>query len=394
MGCPSEVEIGDNLTFSITTHDPDTGIATDADSVPTYRIYEESNETAILSGNIDDGTGPADQFDNANTTGFYVKTVACTSGNGFENGKSYTIEIEATVGGDKGGISYGFKAYDYRKSDVRAMGGSAQSATDLKQFADSCYDDVNNWVNIDPAQPFDGVYAGGTLGKYIQTINTNMTAVVGYTYDWVDGQRMDLILDQILALSGEDAFTGTLTVDDGATGLEGAVVNIRRGGVLKAWGTTDSAGEITDWVFGNYTYDIAVRLAGYEPKTDTMTISADSWTKTVSLTAIAISAPSAATLCTVQFRVKLSDTAVSGAVCKAKLQGINQASDGTILSNEESSDTTDAQGVAELQLVRKGSIVKGSGIYKIWVEIDGKPVSNVKTTIPNQSTILFEDLLT
>lgn len=193
--------------------------------------------------------------------------------------------------------------------------------------------------------------------------------------------------------SGEDAFTGTLTVDDGSTGLQGAVVNIRRGGVLKASGTTDSSGEITDWVFGTYTYDIAVRLAGYEPKTDTMAISADSWTKTVSMTAIAISAPSAATLCTVQFRVKLSDTAVSGAVCKAKLLGINHASDGTILSNAESSDTTDAQGVAELELVQKGSIVKGSGLYKIWVEIGGNPVSSVETTIPSQSTFLFEDLL-
>ena len=49
--------------------------------------------------------------------------------------------------------------------------------------------------------------------------------------------------------------------------------------------------------------------------------------------------------------------------------------------------------LAELELVRNDSIVKGSGKYKIWVEIDGKPVASAHTTIPNQSTVYFEDLL-
>lgn len=195
-------------------------------------------------------------------------------------------------------------------------------------------------------------------------------------------------------LTGEGAYTGTLIVDDGAgNGLEGVVVSATRGGVLKATGTTDSSGEITDWVLGAYTYTLAVRLAGYQPAADTIVVTGNAWTKTVSLTAISISAPSAASLCTVNFQVKLSDTAVSGAVCKAKLQGTNQASDGTILSNAESSDTTDAQGEAELELVRKDSITKGNGVYRIWIEIDGKPVASVETKIPNQSTIYFEDLL-
>lgn len=198
---------------------------------------------------------------------------------------------------------------------------------------------------------------------------------------------------ELASVSGEGAFTGTLTINDGATGLPDAIVNARRGGVLKASGTTDENGQITDWVFGAYTYDLAVRLVGYQPATDTITVSADAWTKTISLTSITITAPESALLCTVQFRVKLSETAVSGAVCKAKLLGVNQASDGTILSTEELSDTTDSNGIAELQLVQKGSVVKGSGMYKIWVEIAGKPVASVETTLPNQSTVLFEDLL-
>lgn len=69
---------------------------------------------------------------------------------------------------------------------------------------------------------------------------------------------------ELSALTGEGAYTGVLTIDDGdGTVLEGAVVSARRGGVLKASGTTDDSGEITTWVFGAYTYDLAVRLAGY-----------------------------------------------------------------------------------------------------------------------------------
>jgi hypothetical protein len=103
MGCPSECVIGDNLVFTITTHDPDTGVLTDASASPDYRVYEDETAAAI-------DTGKMDKLDADNTTGFYAHTLTCSSGNGYEDGKTYSIYIEATVDGDKGGISYGFKA--------------------------------------------------------------------------------------------------------------------------------------------------------------------------------------------------------------------------------------------------------------------------------------------
>jgi len=101
MGCQSEVVLGRNLTFTITTHDPDTGELTDADAAPVYRVYEDETAVAILTGNMA-------ILDNANTTGFYSEQIACTTANGFELNKSYNIYIAATVDGDTGGISYGF----------------------------------------------------------------------------------------------------------------------------------------------------------------------------------------------------------------------------------------------------------------------------------------------
>ena len=102
MGCPTEINIGDDLVFAITTHDPDTGILTNADAAPTYRIYENEGGAAIMNGVMA-------ALDPVHTTGFYTETIACTVANGFHEGMNYTIYVEATVGGDTGGITFTFR---------------------------------------------------------------------------------------------------------------------------------------------------------------------------------------------------------------------------------------------------------------------------------------------
>ena len=101
MGCPSSVILGNNLKFSICTHDPDTGVLTDASSLPTYRVYEDADDTAIANGSME-------KIDDANTTGAYRVVLNCTAANGYEVGSVYTVYIEATVDGDTGGIAYEF----------------------------------------------------------------------------------------------------------------------------------------------------------------------------------------------------------------------------------------------------------------------------------------------
>lgn len=101
MGCQSSVFLGDNLVFSVPTHDPDTAALTDADTDPIYRIYSGIVAPPILTGTLT-------RLDIANTTAFYVAQIACTTANGFVSGGSYTIYIEATVDGVPGGITYGF----------------------------------------------------------------------------------------------------------------------------------------------------------------------------------------------------------------------------------------------------------------------------------------------
>jgi hypothetical protein len=113
MGCPTSVVLGDNLVFSICTHDPDTGVLTDADAVPDYRVYEDETGTAILTGSMA-------KLDDANTTGFYTELLACTTGNGFELGKTYTT----------GGIAYGFNVSHNTYTVAGEIDANMQSIND------------------------------------------------------------------------------------------------------------------------------------------------------------------------------------------------------------------------------------------------------------------------
>jgi hypothetical protein len=82
--------IDDALTFYCTTTRFDTGAATDADSAPTYRVYEDETSTPIL-------TGTMALLDSANTAGFYSEGITLSAANGFEIGKSYSIYITGAV---------------------------------------------------------------------------------------------------------------------------------------------------------------------------------------------------------------------------------------------------------------------------------------------------------
>ena len=107
MGCPTECDLEDNLVFSVTTHDPDTGVLTDADAVPVYWVYEDETTTSINASTPNSDNMA--KLDDAKTTGLYSELIAVTGANGYESGKTYTVYIEATVDSDKGGISYAFK---------------------------------------------------------------------------------------------------------------------------------------------------------------------------------------------------------------------------------------------------------------------------------------------
>ena len=107
---------GDMLTFAVNTHSPATGAQTDADSPPSYRIYEDETGTPILTGSMA-------KLDDANTLGFYSEQVDLdASAPDFEQGKSYNIRIEAIVGGVTGATIMNFQiGADVNLTGVRSV---------------------------------------------------------------------------------------------------------------------------------------------------------------------------------------------------------------------------------------------------------------------------------
>ena len=82
--------IDDTLVFYANTHDPSDGKAADADAPPTYRVYEESTNTPILTGSMT-------LLDGGNTTGLYSASITLSAANGFEVGKQYGLFQAAAV---------------------------------------------------------------------------------------------------------------------------------------------------------------------------------------------------------------------------------------------------------------------------------------------------------
>lgn len=183
MGCPAFVLIGNNLKFTVTCHDPDTGVLTDADAVPAYRIYEDETAVPILTGDMA-------KLDDVNTTGFYSKVIACTAANGFENGKTYTIYIEATVGGDTGGISFDFTAYT--QLGAATAGAISWTYTLTDSVTGGPIDGAEVWVSSDSAGT--NVIASGTTDTAGQ-VTFMLDAGDYYIFAKKAGYNMDALPD-------------------------------------------------------------------------------------------------------------------------------------------------------------------------------------------------------
>lgn len=102
MGCPSFWEIGKTLTFNMFTHDPDDGVVSDADQTPFFKIYDSLTGGLVDSGNMTKMGG-------TDTVGLYSGQTDVSQANGYEEGRLYTVYVEAAVDGVIGAKSYGFE---------------------------------------------------------------------------------------------------------------------------------------------------------------------------------------------------------------------------------------------------------------------------------------------
>lgn len=114
--------IDELLTFTVQTQVFATGVATDADAVPAYRIYEDETTAPLL-------TGTMALLDSANTAGLYSEQVTLSAANGFEKGKCYSIQIAATVSSVAGATIRVFQVG--AAVDAKHLGGTSQTGRDV-----------------------------------------------------------------------------------------------------------------------------------------------------------------------------------------------------------------------------------------------------------------------
>ena len=124
MGCPTQCILGQNLTFTIQARAA-TGAPVAATGAVSYSAYEDETATAIVTGSM---TQLASQ------TGFYSEQIECTTDNGFERYKSYTIRITATVSSVSVAKTYTFLCLG-TEDTVTATTGALTSTANFKSYA-------------------------------------------------------------------------------------------------------------------------------------------------------------------------------------------------------------------------------------------------------------------
>ena len=165
--------IGDTLTFYVASS-LQTGAKSDADSAPTYLVYEEENATQIVTSTsmalLDSAESGVD--------GLYSEQITLAESTGYEFQKDYLIYIMATISSIASHALYSFRIGPEGAVDsANAQAGAAGSVT-LKSGA-SATDDLYNGMIV--------VIIGGTGAGQARTVTdyVGSTKVATIEPNWI-----------------------------------------------------------------------------------------------------------------------------------------------------------------------------------------------------------------
>jgi hypothetical protein len=163
-----EIPIDEVVYFDVITSGS-TGSAVDADATPTFSVYEESTDTAIL--------GPTNFTKRTSLTGNYRGSFTASAANGFEAGKWYSVIGSATVSTVAGKcVCMNFRCKPAEtvagvaKVDISHVNGTTVSTATLNTNVVSISGDTVAADNLEAA--FDGTG---------YTTNSNVVSVSGDT---------------------------------------------------------------------------------------------------------------------------------------------------------------------------------------------------------------------
>ena len=212
----SRVPIDEVVYFDFITSHPSTGAATDADSIPTFAVYEEATDSDIgIGGNATKRTS---------LTGNYRLTFTCSTANGFEAGKWYAVIASATVNSVAGkGVVAHFQVVPAESSagvpkvDMSHVAGTSQTAGDLAALINTIDDFLDTEIaaikaktdNL-PSDPADeslleAAIAALSIPTAIQNADALLDRAAGVETGWTVRQALRIYLSALAAkVSGMD----------------------------------------------------------------------------------------------------------------------------------------------------------------------------------------------
>lgn len=179
--------------------------------------------------------------------------------------------------------------------------------------------------------------------------------------------------------AGSGARTVTITVNDGTSPIQNAVVRLTVG-VFTHRATTTTSG-VTTFNVDDATYTVAITRSGYTFAGASLIVDGDE-TRTYSMTAIVIT-PAAGDLTTGWLTTRLLGVAKSGVVISYQHVQIPDADTGSSFDSAIYTATSNTSGVAELQLTKGGR-------YHIWRGTGKKPASSSMILIPANAGSTYE----
>ena len=168
-----DISIDEVVYFDVITSTPSTGAAADADSTPTFAVYEEATDSDIgVGGNMTKRTS---------LTGNYRGSFTASAANGFEAGKWYSVIVSATVATIAGKCrALMFRAVPaenvagYPVVDTAKVSGTTQTAGDVPALINTV-DSVADAILVDTAE----IGAAGA-GLTVLATAANLATVAGY----------------------------------------------------------------------------------------------------------------------------------------------------------------------------------------------------------------------
>jgi hypothetical protein len=158
-----DIALDEVIYFDAITSHPSTGAATDADSTPSFEVFEESTDTAIVSGNLTKRTSK---------TGNYRGTATLSAANGFEVGKWYSIIASATVNSVAGkGVIRNFRV-------VPAEAQAGYPKVDAQYVEGAAPDDATTVAGAVLDEALSGHTTAGTLGKAVADVETDVDTLL------------------------------------------------------------------------------------------------------------------------------------------------------------------------------------------------------------------------